>query len=226
MSAVYIVLCIHDGNIEICETYPGFQKASERAIEIAQPLVDEDSELFELDRIPKEINCCWTFFQSYEYNVSVLFRKIYTDKKDLNYQNSTGIYFSSWQYSAVLDNTSPVPIIKPMDYPMQDDLPGGFSLDDKPIIMSELINDPHNVKKSIDLTDNQKWAIVTARIRKRPYFRVNVGVYGVGYAYQDDALKHLKDKTMAGLIIRDYELKFLDEIIDQEINKNKSYDCI
>ena len=220
MSGAYIVLVIDD-NVEIreCETYPGFESASKKAIEFAY----ENHCVF-VDDNPQEIDGCWNFVNGNDLRVCVLFRQMNDVPKPIP-NNNSGVYMSSWQYGgAITTQVNPV-IIKPMDYPMEDTLPAGFSLTDKPLTIADLIADPYQVKHTRDLTDNQKWALITARIRKRPNFLMNVGIFGVGYVSQSEALDYLKAKDQAGLIIRDHELKMLDEILEQELNKNAAYDC-
>ena len=93
-------------------------------------------------------------------------------------------------------------------------LPGGFSLKDKALTMKEVSADPHNVKSIYELTEAQKWALVTSRISKRPSFLCYSPKNGTFSQYY--ALKELVKRSFAGQEIMELELAQLQAIYENE----------
>lgn len=103
------------------------------------------------------------------------------------------------------DSTPPAPVLPPDKF-NDSTLPFGFSISGKPITMEEAVNDPFMVAFFDTLTENKEWAIVTARVKKRPSFSVNTKA---GLLNQQAALKELNEKTAVGVEIRDNEISLL-----------------
>ncbi len=128
-------------------------------------------------------------------------------------------------YDSIIDKlkdlvTTPqsVPVITATQQPKDDffdlTLPAGFSLKDKGLTMKDVSADPHNVKSIYELTEAQKWALVTSRVSKRPSFLCyspNNGTFSQYYA-----LKELVKRSFAGQEIMKLELTQLQAIYENE----------
>lgn len=115
---------------------------------------------------------------------------------------------------------APVPAPpSPPDNPFDPNLPGGFNWTGKPLLIKDVQAHAIDVKDTYSLTENQKWALIIARVSKRPNFLIlpSVGLYSQKYA-----LEELKKKTTIGLDIRDKELCKLQDFYDSL--KEDSYD--
>lgn len=100
------------------------------------------------------------------------------------------------------------------------DLPAGWNLNGKPIIMKELIDDPIYVKSYFDLTKAQQFALVKARIVKLPLFKY----LGLN---QSECLDKIIKSTDLGTDIVNYEINFLHNILSVEIdNYTRSLDNV
>jgi hypothetical protein len=102
------------------------------------------------------------------------------------------------------------------DEPYADDLPAGWFANNKPATMEDLWNDPFYIKSIFMLTENQKWALVIARIKKRPNFYLDLD-YNV--FDQFGALQHLYLKDSIGEDIRANELDWLYELREDRMNE-------
>ncbi len=100
--------------------------------------------------------------------------------------------------------------VVPVDDPEEDSLPAGWDLSGNPIKMKQFFGDPDNVKPIGFLTEAQKWALVEARIAKRPNFSVKVP--NVGTFVQFSTLDELKRRTCIGHYIRNMECDYLDDL--------------
>ncbi len=85
-------------------------------------------------------------------------------------------------------------------------LPAGWKVDGSPAFMSDMIYDACNVVDPLYFTEKQKWALVTARVRKSPKFN-----NGYSRLEQPDILIELKKKSDLGKAIRDMEISTLRE---------------
>ncbi len=96
------------------------------------------------------------------------------------------------------------PASVPADNPFDPELPGGFTVNDKPLFIKDLKD--LNFKYDYQLTEDQKWALVVARVSKRPSFIYPI----IGTSYdQLKSLVALKAKNAMGLEIRDVEIAVL-----------------
>ena len=73
--------------------------------------------------------------------------------------------------------------------------------------MQDLLDHPYYVKDpENELTDAQKWAVITARLKKAPGWR-GIPKGGSGYAYyRDFALAEVKAQSNLGQDLRDAEM--------------------
>jgi len=73
------------------------------------------------------------------------------------------------------------------------------------------------------LTEDQKWALAIARIRKRPNFSKSIS--GLGTFVMSSALRELESRSSIGLVIRDLELYWLDQFRKDQIERFISIIC-
>jgi hypothetical protein len=99
-------------------------------------------------------------------------------------------------------------------------LPAGFDLNNRPILMGQLLDDPYSVKGPENLTTHQKWALVIARARKNPNWCTLPKGYS-GYApHASVALPELEQKTAFGELIMEGEISALQTIYDDAMLKD------
>lgn len=98
-------------------------------------------------------------------------------------------------------------ILPPVDDPAEASLPAGWDYDGNPVRMDTLKLDPECVKSTKELSPAQQWALVIARVSKRPHFSWPTSF---GTFVQFSALAELKNKTSIGMNIFHAELQFLD----------------
>lgn len=113
---------------------------------------------------------------------------------------------------------------KPRDDAYADNLPAGFQYSsNRPLVMSDIVIDPDSPILIDSLSENQKWALVIARINKRPHFKIELDSH---WDFdQAAALEALKTKSIAGIKIRDKELALLEEFYAKCVDdKKSSYD--
>lgn len=161
MSAAYIV--VHNGytvGLSVVGAYSGFQAASDVASKIAEKVAQKydvnNSTLVIKD--PKEQKQSdgsveWVFMTS-PHTVLVSFRQI---------ESPTHTQMA---------------VVAPKDDPKRTDLPAGWDYNGKPITVEEMLQNPSAVKEYDTLTTKEIVALVTARIRKRPNYSLNVPGWG------------------------------------------------
>lgn len=201
MSSVYMVVSTKDSEIEVCEAYAGVQSALGRGFQLASDKAGRGrTDLFIAS--PQEETLLdgtirWVFMDTNKQSVVVFYREIATallSAKDP--MNNVGHVV-----------TSP----SPPTYDMEDKtLPAGWFYDGKPALMSDMQDRPWDIKDPVsDLTDNQKWALVIARVKKSPgYKQIPKGYSGL-VVDQAFALKELETQSQTGLQIRDAEIEML-----------------
>lgn len=107
----------------------------------------------------------------------------------------------------------PPPVVK--DTPLLHSLPAGWLLNGKPATMADLVNNPTAVKHTYELTESQRFALVTARVSKRPGF--SMLLHGLGTFTQAPTLQDLKAKTTLGYEIVRQECEWLDRVLDSHV---------
>lgn len=109
---------------------------------------------------------------------------------------------------------TPIQRVLPLDDPYEKSLPAGWNGDGKPITIEESLADPLNTLHSNELSEAQKWALVTARVNKRPGLKL--GGFAKELKTQATALQDLKDKNADGLAIREHDLYLLDKLLNDQ----------
>lgn len=92
---------------------------------------------------------------------------------------------------------------------MGEDIPAGFSISNKPLTNLHMIKYPYQFKSAVsELTETQKWALITARVNKLSDYEIDMP--GFGLMYKHNALAALKSKNEFGKIIVEVECEVLD----------------
>jgi hypothetical protein len=207
MSSVYIVVGTEDSDVKYCEAYAGVQSALGRAIQISSDFAGR-GRIDLIDTSPEEeilLDGCikWTFMDTNKHSVVVIFRRI--AEAMLSQKDPSSAQGLTSNVVAPLDQPKVIP------YDMEDKtLPAGWFYDGRPALMSDMQTSPWDVKDPVsDLTDNQKWALVIARVKKSPGYRQIPKGYSGFTADQAFALKELEGRTQTGQQILDAEIEML-----------------
>lgn len=112
----------------------------------------------------------------------------------------------------------PAPVLPKDDF-YEMSLPIGFNVNGKPITMEDLYDDPYSVASYDTLSENQEWAIVIARVRKRPGFSTQTSA---GTLSQQAALDELQKKSTVGKEIKDREIQLLANVLSTELEESSS----
>lgn len=208
MSACYIVLHVNDGHCVTCETYAGAALAMGRAIHIALNKTYKGVTFMDSSPVPQTFennaDLKWVLYDFGHETVSVYFKHIQVGYLDAQKDPTPpGISIGDMIRSKLADIGK-----LPQDELFADDMPIGWTEDGKPARVKDMKDDPENIKSTYSLTDDEKWALVTARMSKRPKFFTIID--GMRYA-QHNVLDILKARTQSGLEIRDRDIKFIDE---------------
>ncbi len=204
MSHVYMVVATKDSEVEVCEAYAGVQSALGRGFQLASDKAGPGrTDLFIAS--PKEETLLdgtirWVFMDTNKQSVAVFYREIATSL--LSQKDPMNVL------SGFTQTVAPPP---PPAYDIEDrSLPVGWFYDGKPALMADMQDRPWDVKDPLnDLTDNQKWALTIARVKKSPGYRQIPKGYSGFTADQAFALKELEGKTQTGQQIRDAEIEML-----------------
>lgn len=202
--SVYIVVGTEDSDVKFCEAYAGVQSALGRAIQISSDFAGR-GRIDLIDTSPKEEHLLdgsirWTFMNTNVHSVVVILRHI-----------ATALPSSKDPSSVMGCATKDVAPPPPPPYDMEDaTLPAGWFYTGKPALMSDMKANPFDIKDPLlDLTDNEKWALVIARVKKSPGYRQIPKGYSGFTADQAFALKELEGHTQTGQQIRDAEIETL-----------------
>lgn len=215
MSHVYIVVATRDSEIEHCEAFAGAQSALGRAFQLASDKSGRGRiDLFNAS--PSEENMSdgsvrWVFMDTNKQSVTVTFRKIedslLSSKDPLSVLPSIAVAPSAW-----VDPIVSSPIHKrPYDF-MDRSLPAGWTVEGKPALMGDMIDNPTNMEDPQHLSEDQKWALVTVRVKKSPLYH-SAPINGYTY-FHEEALDQLDEQSMIGEQIRDSEILSLHSLYD------------
>lgn len=201
MGAVYMVVGTEEQEVKYCEAYAGVQSALGRAIQISSDLAGR-GRIDLIDTSPQEEKLSdgsvrWVFMDTNKHMVMVLFRHISAS-------------LPSARDGVSMVNTPPPPPPLPV-YDIEDsNLPVGWFYNGKPALMADMKSHPHDIKDQLnDLTDNEKWALVIARVKKSPGYQQIPKGYSGFTADQSFALQALEGRTQTGQQIRDAEIEML-----------------
>jgi hypothetical protein len=235
MGSVYVVISVKDGaELEVCEAYAGVQHALGRAFALAhfasvthpEWLVTSPHE----EATGPDGSSRWVFLDTSRNYVAVHYKKIQesTPTKDpldpvRNFNTLDGYrLFKSAPAVTIVDGyqSSFQPKPAPKDDPTDRSLPAGWTYGNAPATMAELLDYPYDVKPTASLTEAQKWALVTSRVKKRLGFSILVP--GTGTFVHRSALIELEGKTTWGAEIVRLECEWLDRVRQEQIDAEES----
>lgn len=174
---------------------------------------DWDKLVIDITKLPTELVTS-SFFNAFLQMISDLDQN--QDLLDFIRTDSTWHANFDFQFENIerwMNDFKPAP--PPFDF-MDRTLPAGWNVDEKPILLGQFLDDPDNVKDPLfELTEDQKWALVKARIRKSPHFAVDLS--GMIPA-RDIALKAVEDQTDFGRKVRDADLQKLSGLLSELID--------
>jgi hypothetical protein len=198
---VYVVTAREDDVVDVCETYSTENLALGRGLQLAATYAGPGRvDLWEsspASQVWTDSTLRWIFMDTNKHTVQVVRCEV------------RGALLSVKDPAS---NVPPIHVPTPPPYDFMDrSLPAGWSLDGKPILMSDLLADPRNVRDPLTLTDAQKYALVTARIRKSPDYRsqpIRFFTY-----YQNAALRDLATRSLDAEELRDSEILSLQSLL-------------
>ncbi len=216
MSSVYAVVVTSNINdclyVDAVEAYAGAQAALGSALRWA---AKKTNNITFVDTSPEEEkmedgSIRWIFLDTSKHFVGVIFTRIETA---LPAQNTRLDAVRSMPVVSV--PVVPAPPAPPV-YSLDDDtLPAGWFHDGKPARMKDLKEDPEGIKPIWDLNEEEKWALVIARVTKHLQFVQKSSGFTMVI---EGALATLKARTPVGVSIRDKELAWLDDYLENLIS--------
>lgn len=239
--SVYIVVSTKESEIEFCEAYAGANAAMGRAAQLAFDKAGRGHADL-VDTSPKEelLSDCstrWMFMNTNKQSVQVIFRKIEVALPAHN-ANATppapipsvspllfGMVAIAPPAPKIVDDPwvdrgfgalppPPPPIHVPTAYDFRDrSLPVGWKQDGTPALMGDLLDSPYDVQDPANLTDAQKWALVTVRVSKSPGWKGIPKGSPIAW-FSRDALVQIKNKSAIGELLRDGEIESLHHLRD------------
>lgn len=181
MSQVHIVIAVKDSDIICVETFSTIEQALARGFKVAHELAG-----YNVNADPGE---------EFLPDGSRYFRF-------LNNIFKTVAVFSKEADSPI--HLPPTPAPAPYDF-MDATLPVGWFQNGKPALMSDLLNNPFDIKDPLwDLTEAQKWALIEVRVRRSPSFHSPIGTLD-----HARALTQLQGKTPHGEMLVQEEIEAL-----------------
>jgi hypothetical protein len=127
-----------------------------------------------------------------------------------------------------LDAKNNVPtVVPPVDDPFEDSLPCTFAYGTnwhrkKPLTVADVKADPHNALYPYDLSEQERLALVTARIRKRPNFSTKIDPFSSIVINQKETLAELKARTTLAQEVVNNECVLIENFIDSLIGEESS----
>lgn len=150
MDCVYVVIATTDSEVEVCETYIGIHSALGRAFQLASDKSGRGrTDLFcasPEEEVNPDGSINWCFMSTNKQSVTVHFRKVE----------------EALTSSKCVIHTP----VQPVMITNQDDLPFSWKKNAGGCVLWEAKLDPSVAINPRDLTDKQKWALVTARFKK------------------------------------------------------------
>lgn len=203
----HVLNVIIDGVLDACEVF--FLK--EHAFDAANDYCQRLGLTYNSDPVFDEFVDGWVIAEAHKYFVSIVLRPINQSPMDIPESNRAFLdKLNGFADKPQIKNdviTDPLILniaLNEKSLLENRTLPAGFDLDNKPILMGDVYDNPENVKNTFDLTQEQKWALTIARIKK-----INP---------QSEYLKEVKERTDRGLKFMNARVEALqkhyDDILD------------
>lgn len=232
MGVYVVVSTTSSADVEVCEAYAGAEAALGRAWSLAT--TKASSKDWAASNPPEEHltdgSIRWTFLDTSRNFVAVYYRPIETallSKKDpisvAGDMGTTtvkkGVIFATLNPGAAGGIGIPASgsVAPPPNEKLNPDLPGGWDLSGKPVLMRVLIDRPEDVEAFTNLKDVQRNALVTARISKNPGW---VMFWDNHIWTQSEALTELKSKSSSTVMDRivNFEIAWLEGILNESLS--------
>lgn len=225
MSGVYVVLAVSKGIVTTMETYAGVHSAMTRGWHVAIELASQNTDWVRVSPNEEKLaggSVRWVLLDTSLNYVAVYFSYIEESLKSRKDRLSLADRIGSTFHddgtikSDVLADVAPdpAPVHIPAYDPLDRSLPAGFDLNNRPILMGQLLDDPYKAKAPENLTLPQQWALVIARAKKEPDWRTLPKGYSGFAPHSDVALPELEAKTSFGELIMQGEIALLQSIYD------------
>jgi hypothetical protein len=214
----YVLVVTHNDTLDICELFDMQQDALDTAITYCNI-----NNLLEDIRFDPSVEG-WLVFQNDTYFVAVV-RRTARDQQ-LGYHEVTKKSFSSLK-SVLTANTAQNPgcissvVFDPNDDPYSNILPFGFDFNGKPVRMEDAQMTPSLVVPVHQLTEDQKWAVVMARVKSRPHICFYDMATNKRYP-QQELLKEIRLRSSAAINFLNYELSILDYFYSDHYKSDSS----
>ena len=214
--SVYIVVAREDDTIPVCEAYAGASAALGRAFQLASTFAGPGRpDLWDSSPQEKQYPDCsvmWLFMDTNKHTVQVIYRprieaSVPSSKDVASVVPPTTPPIHQTSQTSFSGTSSPRP-----SYDFRDrTLPVGWKQNGQPALMGDLLDNPYDIQDPLNLTDAQKWAIVTTRVR------MSLGWKGIPKGspiawFHRDALVQLQSKSGIGELLRDGEIESLHHL--------------
>lgn len=214
--SVYVVVAREHDDIRVCEAYAGATHALGRAFQLASDFAGPArTDLWTAapnEEPSPDCSVRWVFMDTNKHSVVVFYRptietSIPSAKDAINLVPPTvpPIHQPSSTGFAGMPGAT---VVRPVYDFLDRNLPAGWRHDGKPALMSDLIDNPLDVQDPSNLSDPQKWALVTARVAKSPGWKGIPKGSPIAWFHRD-TLRQLKDKSGIGELLRDGEIEAL-----------------
>lgn len=226
MSDIYIVIALNEGEIENCEAFSAVQVALGRAFQLASDKAKSHKDWVDLspkEEVLSDGSTVRTFMDTSKQKVVMYKRNIgdalLSPKDPMNFSHPlSGVTGSLDQQIVSQGPTGPTGptgqvgvATKPYDF-KDVELPVGWFEKGKPAQMKDMLADPFGIKDPLWLSENEKWALVEARIRKSPDYRspeIDANGTKIHYVW---AVDEVKSRSDSGTKIRDAEIQALHDL--------------
>jgi hypothetical protein len=216
MSAVYTLIAISYGEIYALEVFVSFDQASKRAVEIGKALISNHLVLndswFDPEPADQKLpdgGLFWSFLDSKNHSVSLYFCQV-NNPQPPNVKSKEKITLPE---VILTDSTDPE---LPIGWREEWGYDGIYNV---PAYVKDL-EKYRNIITPSYLSDDEQWALVTARIKRRPKLTLPVfDNYGklLITLNQQEILQQLKEKTVLGVKIKNAEIKFLESFMHDAV---------
>lgn len=230
----YVLTVVANGTLEHVGLFAGYRAASEAALQwskifAAKEEFIDSTPVEEHSSYPGDEYTIWRFVDTTKVQVSVQFMVVAVNpppipanlkvKGALFTAQSLPVGTTVQVAGGYVTNrgTLPTPHLPPgEDDPLADHLPAGWSYPDKKPVTIGQLKAGQDCLMASELSEDQKWALVTARVSKRPKCLFLLPPYGNGLYSQTHALSELKNKTEVGRIIVMLDLMSLAYFLGDE----------
>jgi hypothetical protein len=216
MKELFLVLGIVNGSTDYCRLFESFLEAGDEAKELANLYSGPKASEWVVHLPPEVKNSAgqseFTYLDTNKRSVKIISLAAKPENPapaTNNTNQNVGTPVVQLQQAAVT---------LPADDPFAPDLPAGWSSKGRPLKIIDFLQDPHSYQDLSFISDDMVRALVCARIVKRPYYKCNMDTTFFSHS-KDKVLQEIKDQTDFGNQVVDYEVKILEDFINNNVNK-------